>query len=163
MRCSAGWNSTDSNLIRYSGRKFLGLPSLKEKPFPSEVVKYKGKLKINIGPVGGATVSAGKNSLGQGEDEYMGEDKDISIRWGTCNLFTAGMRLRQASIGNSLGTWDSAWFELYTYPSSNDADAQSREQGDTSPLSGSTSRSNFPARQVPATFDARHTFNMVKT
>jgi hypothetical protein len=89
--------------------------------------------------------------------------QDINIRFGTCNLLTAGMRLRQASIGNSLGTWDFAWFELYTHPSSNNADAQSRVQGDTSPSSGSTSRSNFPARQIPATFDARHTFNMVKT
>lgn len=67
MKCPAGWNSTDFDLIRHSEKTIPGLPSLKGKPFPSEVVKYKGKLKINIGPVDGATASA----VGQGEDEYM--------------------------------------------------------------------------------------------
>lgn len=61
-------------------------------------------------------------------------------------MLPAGTRLRQASIGNSLGTQDSAWFELYTHPSFNNADAQRRVQGDTSPSSGSTSLSNFPAQ-----------------
>lgn len=61
-------------------------------------------MKINIGPVDGATVSA----VGQGEDEYMGAEQGNYIRWDTWNLLTAGMRLRQASIGNSLGTLDSA-------------------------------------------------------